>query len=248
MAAIEFASIPGLHVTPTLDDLRDSAQCWNSLPESRDQPHVPSQHFSMLAGILERHGMKKMLSFHLIHRHDPIDDGKVMTTSNLNILIGKWIRPMDIHDLDLTNTHGYLFKLGSDGHPRAYKYREGPLPDLAGVSPDFLYELNRYLQDNQLNDLLALGVTDSMEGLVEFDLGRNGTVLLKQEQANYGRLIKETEFVYHEGGDGSRQLKGNAQHAETTTPGVHKVFIDGKLENEAELVKALHEQGLIRCD
>ncbi|PCD38659.1 hypothetical protein AU210_007126 [Fusarium oxysporum f. sp. radicis-cucumerinum] len=247
MAAIEFASIPGLHVTPTLDDLRDSAQCWNSLPESRDQPDVPGQHFSILAEILERHGMKKMLSFHLIHRHDLIDDGKVMMASNLNILAGKWIRPMDIDDLDLNNTHGYLFKLGSDGSPRAYKYREGPLPHLAGVSPDFLSELNRYFQGNQLSDLLALGVTDSMEGLVEFDLGHNGTVQLKQEQANYGKLVKETGFVYYEGEDGIRQLKGNEQHAETTT-GPHKVFWDGKLENEAELVKALHELDLIRCE
>ncbi|CZR49913.1 uncharacterized protein FPRO_16118 [Fusarium proliferatum ET1] len=201
----------------------------------------------MLAEILERHGLKKKLSFHLIHRHDLIDDGKVMMTSNLNILIGKWIRPVDIHNLNLTNTHGYLFKMSSDGSPRVYKYREGPLPDLAGVSPDFLSELNHFFQGNQLGDLLALGVTDGMEGLVEFDLGHNGTVLLKQEQANYGKLAKETGFIYHEGGDGIRQLKGNEQHAETTT-GPHKVFWDGKLENEAELVKASHELGLIRCE
>ncbi|CZR37647.1 uncharacterized protein FPRO_07162 [Fusarium proliferatum ET1] len=247
MAATEIAPVPGLHVAPTLDDLRDSAQCWNSLPVSRDQPDVPGQHLSMLARTLERHGMKKMLSFHLIHRHDPIDDGKVMMTSNLNILIGKWIRPMDINDINLTNTHGYLFKLGSDGRPRAYKYREGPLPDLAGVSPDFLSELNRYLQGNQLNDLLAFGVSDSMEGLIEFDLGHNGTVLLKQEQANYGKFVKETGFVYYEGEDGISQLKGNEHHAETTT-GPHKVFWDGRLENEAELVKALYELGLIRYE
>ncbi|KAF5240550.1 hypothetical protein FANTH_9521 [Fusarium anthophilum] len=221
MAAIEIApasSIPGLHVTPTLDDLRNSAQC-----------------------------VEKEVSFHLVHRHDRIDDGEVMMMSDLNTLNGKWIHPMNIHGLDLTNIHGHLFKLGSEGCPQAYKFREGPLPDLEGVSTDFFSELNHYLQANQLSGLLALGVLDNMEGMVEFDLGHNGTVMLKQEQANYGKLIKETEFVYYKGEDGSRQLKGNTQHAETTTPGRHRVFIDSKLENEAELVKALIEQGLIRC-
>jgi hypothetical protein len=168
-----------------------------------------------------------------------------MVKTKLKTMQGSWSQATNVMQLQLSNTRGCIFKVNSNGDLEPYKFSEGSPADMLDGDSAFLSEMCAYLRDNQLSNLLGLEVIETTDNWVEFDLGHNGTVTLKQDQAKHGNLFKLTGFVYSKGEDGVRQLKGNNTHAETTTPGKHKVFIDSKLKDEASLIEALLELGII---
>jgi len=179
--------------------------------------------------------MANKFGMHLVHRHNAVENGEVMVKTKLKTMEGSWSQATNVMQLQLSNTRGCIFKVNSNGDLEPYKFSEGSPADMLDGDSAFLSEMCAYLRDNQLNNLFGLEVIETTDNWVEFDLGHNGTVTLKQDQAKHGS----------KGEDGVRQLKGNTTHAETTTPGKHKVFIDGKLKDEASLMEALLKLGMI---
>jgi hypothetical protein len=159
---------------------------------------------------------------------------------------GCWTKPTVIEEVNLEDVHGHIFALTGDGRFVAYEYREGPLFNMADVKPEFFHDVIQYLLSNNLENLLGLQVLSNkpQEMLCEFVLGKEaGTVMVKESEANYGRISRVTGWSFEEK-DGVISCKGNDVHAEMKN-GNHRIFQDSKpLPDVYELRMALKKAGI----
>lgn len=166
-----------------------------------------------------------------------------MYGEDLTSVRGCWTRPTRIEDLNINEIHGHIFRLTPEGKFQAYEYREGfcAIPD---VDFAFFQEFADYLLVNQLTDLLGLQVLSRNVSplMCEFVMQNDGTVMLDARDVKGWVPYRTTGYMANEAG--VTELKGNEQHA-ATTKGPHKVFYDGKLEDEKHLLDVLKREDII---
>ena len=98
-----------------------------------------------------------------------------------------WTKPTHVENIDLVNVHGQIFMLASDDRLVAYKYRKGPLTDMANIDPAFFNDLVEYLRANNLATLLGLQILQASSKLmVEFVLHDTCIVMLFESDTSYG--------------------------------------------------------------
>ncbi|KAK4074650.1 hypothetical protein Purlil1_12906 [Purpureocillium lilacinum] len=238
-------AIPGLHIAPSLEDLRRSSAAYNVLPDDGDQPDVKKIHLQELASLFKRFSVQDKFGMHLIHGHTQLDEGNIMLGTALASVRGCWTKPTSITEIDLSNIHGHIFRLTGNGEMQAYEYREGPVVNLDGVNPAFFRELAQYLLANGLENLLGLEVLvqDAPEMMCEFVLQNHGTVMLDTRDVKAWKSFRTTGFTLNSNLS-TNELKGGQSHAKTTK-GTHQVFIDGKIGKEDPLMDALRAEGIV---
>lgn len=236
--------IPGLHVPPTIEDLKQSSLAYNLLPDDGDQPDVQEVHLHELASLFKRFNVQDIFGMHLIHGHFKLDGGNVMLGTALKSVRGCWTKPTRITDINPTEIHGHIFRLTGSGEMQAYEYREGLTTNLDGADPAFFQELAEYLQANNLANLLGLQVLgkEVPEMMCEFVLQDNGTVMLDARDVKNWTPFRVTGFTLS--GPGMTVLKGGESHAKTTK-GTHQVFIGGKIGKEDPLMDALRAEHIV---
>jgi hypothetical protein len=201
-------------------------------------------HLQELASLFKRFNVQDKFGMHLIHGHFQLDEGNVMVGTALTSVRGCWTKPTSITDLEPAEIHGHIFRLTESGEMQAYEYREGPTTNLEGVDPAFFHELVKYLQANDLTNLLGLEVlAKEVPGMMcEFILKDNGTVMLDARDVKKWTSYRFTGFALN--GSGMTELKGNQSHAKTVRE-THQVFTDGKIGKEDPLIDVLRAEDII---
>ncbi|KAM0513231.1 hypothetical protein ACHAPE_008079 [Trichoderma viride] len=236
-------AIHGLYVPPTIEDMKQSSLAYNLLPDDGDQPDVQQVHLQELASLLERFHVQNKFGIHLIHGHLQLDVDSVMFGTNLKSIRGCWTKPTSIDKIKPAEVHGHIFRLMASGNMQAYEYREGPIASLDNVNPVFFEELVKYLQANDLTDLLGLEVlTEEVpEMMCEFVLENNGTVMLDSRDLKSWTPFRTTGFVYK---PGMVDLQGSQSHAKTVRH-THQVLIGGKIGKEDPLMDVLRDEDIV---
>lgn len=193
--------------------------------------------------------MQQSFGIHLIHRHDQIGEDMVRVEEALKTRQGSWTKPCAIGHLDAKNIHGQVFKLLPDERFIAYEYGEGsPSTSSASANSLFFRELANYLLENELTDILGLEVLheDQPQRMVEFEMDGGATVLLSEEEANYGSLDRPTGWTARGKDRLSDAEPEPGTHWAKTTKEKHKVFVDSaKLKDEEGLVRMLVATGIL---
>ncbi|KAI3395663.1 hypothetical protein diail_1031 [Diaporthe ilicicola] len=236
--------IPGLHVAPTVEDLKQSSVAYNLLPDDGDQPEVQQTHLQELASLFKRFDVQDKFGMHLIHGHSQLDEGNVMLGTALASVRGCWTKPTSITDINPSDIHGHISRLTGNGEMQAYEYREGPIANLDGIDPAFFNELAQYLRANDLGNLLGLQVLaqDAREMMCEFVLQDHGTIMLDARDVKAWVPFRTTGFALNSNLS-MTELKGGESHAKTTK-GTHQGFIDGKIGKEDPLMDALRAENI----
>ncbi|KAF2185445.1 hypothetical protein K469DRAFT_738867 [Zopfia rhizophila CBS 207.26] len=240
--------IPGFNKTPTIEDLEESRQIYNMLPDDSHQPELTDTHIRNLAALFLRNRANGILGIHLAHAHFHSPENTVMLGANYENPYCRWARATKMHSVDLSNVHGHIFVLTDHGfHP--YEYQAGPMPDLSGVDKAFLPELADYLNGNNLAKLVGLQVVDDNPAqLLEFILPQ-ATVMLDESDLVGCAPTRQTgwKFRYEDGEP--RVCQSNESHGRTAT--THEIYNQGqphpKLETFQQLKHALAEVGIMRA-
>jgi len=246
VSALVPLTVPGLHCSPTIDQLRESARVYNGLPDDKAQPNIAELHLRVLAEIFERHDVQTMFGLHLIHGHLNLHNDTIMLGHSIDKPHGCWTKPVSLHDINPEDIHGHIFRISPDDRLVAYEYRYGPLADIDSVNPAFFSEFIDYLKAQDLTNVLGLQVLSkgASKDMVEIVLQGSGTVMLDSDSAEVGSIYRTTGWVLG-GEDGITTFKGGESHAKTTK-GTHQVFIDGKpLSTIDALMAALRGEGII---
>ncbi len=214
-------------------------------------PEVSEHHLQSLASLFIRHGTQDKFGLHLVHGHFKIDEDTIMLGSGFGEnFSGSWTKPTRSMDVDRDKIHGHIYVLSIENQFIAYEYRKGASPvNKREMHPAFFDELTKYLARNDLAGLLGLQVLNSPtvlgERMLEFVLGREGTVMLGEQDVNHGGIYRITGWSFEQSEDGIISVKGGESHARTVR-GTHQVFTDGKPLPTVEAVqKVLHEEGVI---
>ncbi|KAJ5111796.1 hypothetical protein NUU61_001426 [Penicillium alfredii] len=228
VSVIKQSVVPGLHMPPTLADLKQSSNLYNQLPSDEAQPPLLSDHSQEIRNILLRHNVQNKFGIHLIHEPP-----------------GCWTKPIPVEDVDTANVHGHIFKLSTDGKLEAYEYREGPPINVSEVDPSFFEELFGYLLEHNLTDVFGLqALHGSFSPMIELVLGNSGTVMLNEDQAQYGKVYRATGWSIDHDRE-SEGLTDGEKHAQTTK-GTHRVFVDEiPLSTIGELKEFLKQEEII---
>ncbi|KAJ5783165.1 hypothetical protein N7457_004939 [Penicillium paradoxum] len=217
--------VPGLHVAPTLADLKQSSILYNQLPSDEAQPPLLRNHSQEIRDILIRHNVQDKIGIHLIHGHFEIPSDQVMLGHYFESPAGCWTKPVPIEEVDTSNIHGHIFKLSKDGKLVAYEYREGLPTDVSEIDPCFFEEVFKYLLDHDLTDTFGLQALRGQNSpMIELVLGNAGTVMLDEAHAQYGKVYRTTGWCVGHGRE-SEGLEDGEKHAQTTK-GTHRVFVD----------------------
>jgi len=145
---------------------------------------------------------------------------------------GSWTKPTNYADVDKDKIHGLIYVLASGNQFIPYEYRtEASAVDKREMHRAFLNEFTKYLTENELEGLPAPEVldnsADSQKRILEFVLGREGTVMLEEQDGNHGGVYIITGWTFEQNSDGVIFAKGGQRHAKTVR-GTHQVFMDGK--------------------
>ncbi len=129
---------------------------------------------------------------------------------------GSWTKPTRSMDVDRDKIHGHIYVLSIENQFIAYEYRKGASPvNKREMHPAFFDELTRYLARNGLAGLLGLQVLNSPtvlgERMLEFVLGREGTVMLGEQDVNHGGIYRITGWSFEQSEDGIVSVKGGEQ-------------------------------------
>ncbi|TLD03369.1 uncharacterized protein PgNI_12243 [Pyricularia grisea] len=251
----QILSIPGLHLKPTLADMRRSNALYNSLPDDADQPQVDDVFIAGLRALVKKFNVHNKFGFHLVHGHVKMAAGNVMFGRPMNKLPGFWTRPIQADKLDLSALHGFVFVLCEDNQFHPYEYRAGTPPVMTANDDAFIYAARKYFQLNNLTDVIGIEVLEQDclgKYMKEFVLSdRDGTVMLPST------AVKPTETYRTTGWNAAdlepfTELKGNESSHSKTTKGTHQVFTDGKALPDVEavdvedlIIEALREASVV---
>ena len=184
-----------------------------------------------LKGLLQKYNVQEKFGYHLVHGHLQLAPGRVMLGQPMAKLDACWTRPTNFKEVALRDVHGHIFVLDSDGEFTPYEYRQGPPAQITANETAFIRAIQSYLVQKNLASLIGielLGREGTSEDMQEFVLSSNhGTVMMNANMTNADKAYRVTGWSLVPNVDGTAELKGNQQHAETVK-GPHKVFIDGK--------------------
>lgn len=116
-----------------------------------------------------------------------------MLGTNIEDPYGRWTKATATETIDLSKIHGHIFTLHPAGGFVAYKYQDGPVPDLSAINEAFFAELGLYLARNDLSSLLGLQV--HLEGVPKsmFELILDqGTIMLDKTAVHSCSTSRQT--------------------------------------------------------
>lgn len=142
-----------------------------------------------------------------------------------------WTRPTSSEKVALGDVHGHIFVQDAEGQFTPYEYRQGPPPQMTANETAFISTARSYLAQRNLASLIGIQLLSgdgTPKDMQEFVLSDNhGTIIIDATMTNADKAYRVTGWTLVRNVDGTAELKGNEQHAETMK-GPHKVFIDGK--------------------
>ncbi|EFY94595.1 hypothetical protein X797_011323 [Metarhizium robertsii] len=239
-------SVPGLNETLKVQDLEESRNIYNLLPDDSQQPEILESHIHDLAALFVRNRADGILGIHLAHAHFTIPENTAILGINYDKPSCRWARPMAIRTVDLSNVHGHIFVLTNHGfHP--YEYQIGPGPDLSGVDSAFLSELADYLNTNNLSTLVGLQVIGQNPAhMLELVLPQ-GTVMLDVSNLNGCVPSRQTGWKFELDNGEPRVCTANEMHG--THENGHKIYNEGapypKLATFQDVKNALVKAGIL---
>jgi len=238
--------VPGLNKILKIQDLEESRNIYNVLPDDSQQPEILESHIHNLAALFVRNRADGILGIHLAHAHFAAPEN----TALLGVIYDKpycrWARTTAIETVDLSNVHGHIFVLTDHGfHP--YEYQTGPVPDLSGVSSTFLPELADYLNTNNLSTLVGLQIIDQHPAqMLELVLPL-ATIMLDVSNLNGCVPTRQTGWKFEAKDGEPRVCKSNETHGRHANG--HDVFNEGaphpKLETFEDVKNALVKTGIL---
>ncbi|KAG4441229.1 hypothetical protein IFR05_003277 [Cadophora sp. M221] len=175
-------------------------------------------------------------------------ENTVLLGSRLENPSGRWAKVTETDAVDLSNVHGHIFVLTSDGFI-AYKYHNGPMPDLSSVGKEFFANFIDYLITNHLANLLGLQVLlDGMDQTIWELILEQRTVMLDSAVVHGCSPTRITGWKFEARDGQPRVCQANEIHSEMTL-GNHKVFNAGKpqpkLSDVNDLKKTLVDAGVL---
>lgn len=256
--------IPGLHTAPALLDLQESTKAYVSPKDTSTfllthilaitvsqttviSPRFPKATFKTLRGFSKKkYNVQSKFGLHLIHGHLTLQEGTVMLGQAIHKPLGCWTKPINIHEIDLNNVHGHIFRLVADNRLVAYEYRNGTPIDMKNVGPDFLCDFIAYLKAYKLENLLGLQAVCDVSGprMLEFVLGETGTVMLGENSAKHGGIYRTTGWYLGEH-DGEGRFVELDVHSKTTKS-THQVFVSKELSDLDSLTQLLRDEDIIQ--
>ncbi|KAG5813599.1 hypothetical protein H9Q74_012625 [Fusarium xylarioides] len=248
--------IPGLQSPFAVLDMNMSNTTYNALPRIHSDIRASQAHIKRLEAIVAGYNLRHKLGFHLLHKHEDIPNGQINLEMNLKNVAGKWIRPVSIDSLDLSEIHGAIFKfIPGENILVPYEFARGPSPVLMSdvVNNDCIKDVLGYITANGLADSIGLEFQGTVkhghhvESAAEIEVGKYGTIMLPKSMVNAVELIA-TSWP-----DISQPYDPGAEPAPGThwapvkvgTKETHRVFVD-QVENEDELLNTLALQGVIK--
>ncbi|KIW38197.1 uncharacterized protein PV06_10143 [Exophiala oligosperma] len=238
--------VPGLNKALKVQDLEESRDIYNMLPDDSQQPEILESHIHNLAALFVRNRADGILGIHLAHGHFAAPDNTTLLGVNYDKPYCRWARPTVIRTVDLSNVHGHIFVLTDHGfHP--YEYQTGPLPDLFEVDSAFLPELAEYLITNNLSKLVGLQVIDpNPTRMLELILPQ-GTVMLDVSVLNGCVPTRQTGWKFESEDGEPRVCQANETHGQHANG--HDIYNKGnphpKLETFEDVKNALVEVGIL---
>jgi hypothetical protein len=238
--------VPGLNKALKVQDLEESRNLYNVLPDDSQQPEILESHIHNLAALFVRNRADGILGIHLAHAHFAIPENTAILGVNYNKPYCRWARTTTIQTMDLSNVHGHIFVLTDHGfHP--YEYQTGPVPDLSGVNSAFLPELADYLNTNNLSSLVGLQIIDQNPAhMLELILPL-ATVMLDISNLNGCVPTRQTGWKFEVENGEPRVCKSNETHGRHANG--HDIFNEGaphpKLETFQDVKNALVQTGIL---
>jgi hypothetical protein len=238
--------VPGLNKTLKVQDLEESRNIYNVLPDDSQQPEILESHIHNLAALFVRNRANGIFGIHLAHAHFAIPENTAILGVNYNEPHCRWARTTAIQAISLSNVHGHIFVLTDHGfHP--YEYQTGPIPDLSGVNSAFLPELADYLNTNNLSTLVGLQIIDQNPvHMLELILPQ-GTIMLDVSNLNGCVPTRQTGWKFESEDGEPRVCQANETHGRTATK--HEIYNKGdphpKLEDFQDLKNALVEAEIL---
>ncbi|KAM5463530.1 hypothetical protein MferCBS49748_005882 [Microsporum ferrugineum] len=167
-----------------IDTQRDPEGVFELPAVIRIQAHVKN-----LVTTITQYGLGKKLGIHLLHKHEPLPDGQVKLEMKLESAPGKWIKPILIDSLDLSNIHGITFKVVPEENRLVpYEFGEGPSPVFNSdvVNSNCVKDFISYVTKHDLVDAIALQFLEGEpnECTAEVELERYGTIVLPKSMVN----------------------------------------------------------------
>lgn len=232
--------------------LTNSARRYNDLLYDHEQPDVSEHHLKLLAQLFLRYNVQAMFGLHLVHGHFKIPSNTVMLGSIFRGVSSVcWTKPIVCDNVPAEAIHGHIYTISAENQPLAYEYREGTAPENVNkIDLAFFHEFTDYLISNKLGGILGLEVLGDAWGsnpqMLEFVLGDQGTIMLKEEDTAHSHVYRVTGWSFARGEDGTASMKGNQTHA-SKPGGLHVLFTDGKLLKDVDAVMSLLLQdGIIK--
>ncbi|KAK8925044.1 hypothetical protein H634G_05658 [Metarhizium anisopliae BRIP 53293] len=240
------AGIPGLDKALTEEDLEESRNIYNNLPDDAKQPEIQEYHILDLAALFVRNRAHNIFGIHLVHAHFTIPTRTVLLGANYDRPRCRWARTTPIPDMDLSDIHGHIFVLRDNGF-RPYEYQTGPAPDLSQIDDMFLHDLSDYLYANNLSSFIGLQIVDeNPANMLELILPQ-ATVMLCASDLNGCISTRQTGWRFETELGQPRVCQANESHGQRAT--THEIYNKGdahpRMETYEDLKDALLKIGII---
>ncbi|KAL2014979.1 hypothetical protein VTK56DRAFT_6637 [Thermocarpiscus australiensis] len=240
------AGVPGLNRALKKEDLEESRNIYNGLPDDSQQPEIRESHIRDLATLFVRNRAERVFGIHLAHAHFAVPENTVLVGVNYEVPRCRWAKATAFRDIDFSNVHGHIFVLTDHGfHP--YEYQAGPVPDLSQVDDAFFTELADFLNTNKLETLVGLQIIDPHPlHMLELVLPQ-GTIMLDVSSVNGCVPTRRTGWKFEVEDGKPRVCQANETHGQTRTG--HEIYNKGdphpRLETLQDLEHALANAGIL---
>lgn len=238
--------IPGLTRALKEEDLEESRNIYNNLPDDSRQPEILQAHIHDLAALFVRHRVQRIFGIHLVHAHFVIPEKTALLGANYDAPRCRWAKATAVQAMDLGNMHGHIFVLTENVfHP--YEYQVGPAPDMSQVDGAFILELADYLNTNNLAKLLGLQIIDPHPfHMLELVLPE-GTIMFDVSNLKGCVPARQTGWTFMDDNGEPRVCQPYETHARHANG--HDVFNAGaplpKLDSFQDVKHALKREGIL---
>ncbi|KAH7115586.1 hypothetical protein EDB81DRAFT_919356 [Dactylonectria macrodidyma] len=251
--ATAMPAIPGLQSPLTVDDMDISNITYNELPRIHSDMGVSQEHVKMLETIIAQYNLREKLGIRLLHKHEDIPNGQINLETKLKTVAGKWIRPVSIDSLDLSEIHGVVFKfvLG-ENILVPYEFARGPSPVSMSdvVNNNCVKDILGYITTYGLVNVIALEFLEPVkdgqpvESAAKVEVGKYGAIVLPKSMVNATELIATSWPDISQPYNHDAEPDPGAHWAPVVvTKETHRLFVD-QVEDENELLVNLALQGV----
>ncbi|KAI9674389.1 MAG: hypothetical protein M1822_009067 [Bathelium mastoideum] len=239
------AGIPGLDGVVTTDVLTASARFHNQFPEDTVQPpdDVLTNAIKDLRQIIAKYKVQDVFQLRLIHRHFLIPEDHVLLGLHTAEPSGHWVAPTPIGDVCLSDIHGYVFSVDTEGHLFPSEFRRGSFD--RDIDLDFFQEFVENIQRDGLEHILGLQIIEEHNtSMVEFAFNFGNLLLRAQDVRPMRHLKFRTTGWMVTVKNGTVDSTGEQRCFYYEKQG-HVRVIDTKARTLLSVIEALRKDGLL---